>query len=523
MKCHSTNINRSSNYNNISSNIDKDYCNHNHFISSMFYYLHNHNHNNDYHNHCNHNHYPNHKPLHGISRLLTSPTGTMIRLILCLCFMLTLNYIINILNPHYSYADTKYSITYDDNVVTDMPVDSSNKTHDSTIPLANSTPLRIGYRFLGWCNSIPTTTDGTDLCPTTTFQPNSTLPINQTGTNNNFRFYAMWKLNTMQNVSEWGNTIGIGEETAAIDTRDGKTYSVARLCMSAATHTLPALNTCDRTMLWMTQNLDLELGPSGVQTLSNADSDLNSVSSWTPDATTMQQPAIITNYASGNPSNSVVGWTNSNSRPYWGEGGDYYVYTSNDTNTDTIYNSLTSCVNGGHTEEDCRHYHVGNYYNWSAAVASNDTSSTKTDLTVMPDSICPKGWRLPNGLTGSNGAEIITEFNQLGLANDITAGITTAHNTGSGTWVNTGWTTDGFNKFRSTSTNAKGYEAPLYFVRSGHLDSTTLYSYGVTGHLWSSTSQYTTIAYNLTFISGEFLPALQLVRYFGFPVRCVAR
>ena len=453
--------------------------------------------------------------------LLTSPTDTMIRLMLCLCFMLTLNYIINILNPHYSYADTEYSITYDDNVVTDMPVDSSGKTHDSTVSLANSTPLRIGYRFLGWCNSIPTTTNGTDSCPNTPLQPDSSLAIDQTGANNSFRFYAMWNRNTMQNVAEWGDTIGIGEETTAIDTRDGKTYSVARLCMSAATHTLPALNTCDRTMLWMTQNLDLEFGPSGAQTLSNADSDLNSVSSWTPDTTTMQQPAVITNHAPG--SNSVVGWTNSSNKPYWGEGGDYYVYTSNDKNTDTIYDSMTACISGNHTEEDCRHYHVGNYYNWSAAVASNDTSGTITDLTVMPNSICPKGWRLPNGLTGTDGAEIITEFNQLGLANDITAGITTEHDTGSTTWINTGWATDGFNKFRSTSTNALGYEAPLYFVRSGYLDGTSLYTYGGHGYLWSSTSQYATIAYDLGFHSGAFDPAAQSGRYHGAPVRCVAR
>ncbi|MBR2855746.1 hypothetical protein IKE99_02265 [Candidatus Saccharibacteria bacterium] len=330
----------------------------------------------------------------------------------------------------------------------------------------------------------------------------------------------------MQNVSEWGDTIDIGEETTAIDTRDGKTYSVARLCMSAASHTLPELNTCDRTMLWMTQNLDLALGPSGVETLTNADSDLSvSVSSWTPDATTTQRPAVITKHAAGTQESGVVGWTNSNSKPYWAEGGDYYVYTSGNTDTDTIYNGMTACIGGGHTEEDCRHYHVGNYYNWSAAVASNDTSSIHDDLTVMPDSICPKGWRLPNGLTGTNGNEIITEFNQLGLANGITAKITTKHDQAadSGQHIDTGWTTNGFNKFRSTSTNAKGHEAPLYFVRSGYLASTTLYSYGTSGYLWSSTSQYATIAYYLGFSSDVFGPAYQNARLIGYPVRCVAR
>jgi len=141
----------------------------------------------------------------------------------------------------------------------------------------------------------------------------------------------------------------------------------------------------------------------------------------------------------------------------------------------------------------------------------------------MPNSLCPKGWRLPNGLTGSNGNEIITEFNQLGLANGITEGITTEHTAGSSHWVSTGWTTDGFNKFRSTSTNAKGYEAPLYFVRSGYLSGTTLSNYGVNGGLWSSTSQYTTIAYYLGFSSDAFGPAHQGGRAGGCPVRCVAR
>ncbi|MBR2855454.1 hypothetical protein IKE99_00720 [Candidatus Saccharibacteria bacterium] len=61
------------------------------------------------------------------------------------------------------------------------------------------------------------------------------------------------------------------------------------------------------------------------------------------------------------------------------------------------------------------------------------------------------------------------------------------------------------------------------FVRSGNLNGTTLYNYGTNGNLWSSTSQYTTIAYNLEFNSGEFNPANQNARNNGFPVRCVAR
>ena len=418
-----------------------------------------------------------------------------------------------------------YTITYIDSIIGDMPTDVDSTSESETVYISGNTPTRNGYTFNGWCTVAPTRSTLTDTCSGTIYTQGQAHHIDGSSLTNDLTLYAMWKRNTMQNVSEWESTIGAGEETTAVDTRDGNVYSVARLCMSAATHTTPALNTCDRTMLWMTQNLDLKLGPAGSQSLTNADTDLNSVSSWTPDTTTMKVPAVITNHATGNPSNSVTGWTNSNNKPYWGEGGDYYVYTSGNTNTDTIYNSMTACINGGHTEDQCRHYHVGNYYNWSAAVASNNTSSTTSDLTVMPNSICPKGWRLPNGLTGTNGKEIITEFNQLGLANNITAGITTKHDQspGSGQWVGIDWTSTGFNNFRSTSTNPAGKQAPMYFVRSGSLDGTTLYDYGTLGLLWSSTSQYTTIAYYLDFHSGVFYPAGQYGRFDGFPVRCVAR
>ncbi|MBR2855323.1 hypothetical protein IKE99_00015 [Candidatus Saccharibacteria bacterium] len=415
-----------------------------------------------------------------------------------------------------------YTITYIDPTVTTMPVDENTTSETSTVNISSDTPKRSGYTFAGWCTTEPTMSGFSSSCDGTEYGVGASFTLNQESLTNDLVLYAMWNRNTMQNVAEWGNSIDTGEETTAIDTRDGKSYSVARLCMSEVSNA-PAANTCDRTMLWMTQNLDLALGPQGSQVLTNADSDLNTVGTWTPDTTTMQRPAVITKHAAGTQETAVVGWTNSNSKPYWAEGGDYYVYTSGNTNTDTIYNSMTACIDGGHTEEDCRHYHVGNYYNWSAAVASNDTSGISDDLTVMPDSICPKGWRLPNGLTGTNGNEIITEFNQLALANGITEGITTEHTAGSAQWINTEWATDGFNKFRSTSTNAKGYKAPLYFVRSGGLYGTTLYDYGTNGFLWSSTSQYTTIAYYLDFYSDEFYPASQLGRLRGFPVRCVAR
>ena len=348
----------------------------------------------------------------------------------------------------------------------------------------------------------------------------------------------------MQNVAEWGNTISIGEETTAIDTRDGKNYSVARLCMSEASHA-PSANTCDRSMLWMTQNLDLELGTTGLQTLSSVDSDINEnegatfgysttggAITWTPH-TTASSPARILNHAIDSPENSTT-WVNDNTQPYWGEGDDYYIYTSgiaptSGDNVDTIYDSLQSCVAGNHTKEECWHYHVGNYYNWSAAVATNSSGTyTSDDLKIMPNSICPKGWRLPNGLTGTNGNEIVTEFNQLGLANGVTIGATTQHTAGETLGEGANWTTEGdvyvgLNKFRSVSTNSNGYNAPMYFVQSGYLRYAILNKYAANGHLWSSTSQSQKIAYDLGFSVNGFFPSTQSNRRNGYPVRCIAR
>ncbi len=173
----------------------------------------------------------------------------------------------------------------------------------------------------------------------------------------------------MQDVAKWQNEIpNPGDTLLATDARDNKEYWVTRL---ADGH------------IWMTQNLDFDIEAN--TTLNSQTTDLNVAY----DASANSYPEYLDGYTENNgviyydPASSantidftgttVPGWQNSNTAPY----------TANKTDsTETGHNSL------------------GNYYNWTAAIASNNSSSliqnTLSDISKNPkNSICPKGWRLP--------------------------------------------------------------------------------------------------------------------------------
>ena len=416
-----------------------------------------------------------------------------------------------------------YTIVYNDSVIGNMPVDVDTTSATSNINLSDKVPTRQGFTFNGWCTTA-VDNNGTGSCSGTTYSAGQQITLSST-TPNNLTLYAMWTadpmggLEYMQDIAKLSDveryalikSMPIGEDYTLLDQRDNKKYHFSRLCTQYVD------TTCVESQIWMTQNLDFVIDTT--KTYTHADTDLgwspaayDANATWAPNST-LTNPARITNHAAGNPGNSVTGWTNDNNVPYQGEGDDYYMYTSGNGNDDAIYSSLSACK-AAHSETECEHYHVGNYYNWSAAVATNNTSSYTTDLTVVPNSICPAGWRLPNGLTKNAGVTTITEFNKLALANGITNGTTTAHSSESDRAVNVGWTTNGFNNFRAN---------PFYFVRSGFLSGSTLVGYGTYGGLWSSTVRSASWGYYLGFNSGGLYPATQSDRYNGFPVRCVVR
>ena len=139
--------------------------------------------------------------------------------------------------------------------------------------------------------------------------------------------------------------------TTLRDVRDGKTYLVSKY----------ADGQC-----WMSQNLALDLDHT--KALTSANTDLNTVSSWTPTNDTVTD---LENYKG----NVRYDHSYKGNIPYVDSGG---------------WASNTPSTNDGKSEWES----VGNYYNWTAATASTITDSYD-DYSTVPNSICPKGWRLP--------------------------------------------------------------------------------------------------------------------------------
>ena len=308
-------------------------------------------------------------------------------------------------------------------------------------------------------------------------------------------YYKLQDMN--EDICDAAEVLDEGSQMQAIDTRDNKVYWITKLQDGHC---------------WMTQNLDLDIDSS--VTYTHDDTDLGwgsdtTTTSWTPTRSTID----ATN-------GTITGWTNDYNTPYSVDTGDYYYagydgttllpsattnYLTitpdsngdiiNSSNNNVYFSTDPSRVNGG------THEHVGNYYNWSAAVASNDTnsyaSSTYSDISGNPqNSICPAGWRLPTISSASNATEGST--NELSRINRL------------------------YNN-ASTSTSAGLEAAPLFFARGGNVNGGSLNNSGNNGNYWSSSVNSSSNAYNLNFNATNVNPTNNNNRNNGRSVRCVAR
>ena len=172
---------------------------------------------------------------------------------------------------------------------------------------------------------------------------------------------------------------------------------------------------------------------------------------------------------------TVTGWQNSNTAPYTA--------------------SKIDSIETGHAS-------LGNYYNWNATIASNDSSSLKqdtlNDISKNPkNSICPKGWRLP---TVSNQSETIP-----GSTNEF-ARLNYLYNE---------------NKI---NTDAGLTISPLLFIKSGRVNNNLFEYQNAQSFYWSNANNTSSYAYTFGFANNAVvLAGGQATKGTGRSLRCIAR
>ena len=151
-----------------------------------------------------------------------------------------------------------------------------------------------------------------------------------------------------------------------------------------------------------------------------------------------------------------------------------------------------SVVNG---REYDAHYHVGNYYQFGAAVAESSKNYDEAE-----ESICPAGWQI-----GTAGPEVAGNH-----ATDSNVYLSLAKN----------YTT--FDPYGSGSINDSILSFPLYFLRSGYVAGGSLVAAGSYGSYWSSTGYSSFDAVAVSF-GAKINTGSQPNRYEGYSVRCLAK
>lgn len=264
-------------------------------------------------------------------------------------------------------------------------------------------------------------------------------------------YYQMQDMDA--NICDAVNVFDEPSQTQLIDARDNKLYYVAKLKDGEC---------------WMTQNLDHDISTSFAYTPDNTDIPAN----WTPDKSTY--PTSTTTWDTNSTGNNIQQSYDPGNKIWDG------TPSSSSLNLDNM------------TQGTNQHYHIGNYYNFGAAVAMNNTASYTTQNQDVNQSICPKGWTLPKSGNNTSAGSFQYLVNQYNWASDI-------------------------------MTNPNMWASPLYFPLAG---SWTGSSGGIAsvGTFWSSVVYSSFYAYRMNGLySGTVTPATNVNRYVGFPVRCVAR
>ena len=334
---------------------------------------------------------------------------------------------------------------------------------------------RWGYKLSTATNFMPMTTTTTELSTTNapsngdtvtldfaakvdTTKPAGTYQttLNFNAVTNYVPISSIYDLEYMQQFAMLTNSeradvlssMTTGQQYQLKDNRDEKPYYISKLADGN---------------VWMTQNLDHDIvAQANYYTPANTDIPAN----WTASAATY--------------STSHTAWNFDTSTPESYDPGDYCWSGDLDDSTPVTCN------------QDGSHYHLGNYYNWTAAVAMNDTSSY-TGFTNVDQSICPAGWTLPR----DGGTNYETYENLL-----IQYGLDTSSHEMTSYYIE---------------------ESPLYLTLSGYWYDGNINYLGSRTEYRSSVVENTNFAHGIYLGSDEKASQSWLFREQGDSVRCVAR
>ena len=289
-------------------------------------------------------------------------------------------------------------------------------------------------------------------------------------------YYTMQDMTT--DICNDTEVIGEGSQTELIDIRDNKVYWVTKL----------ADNHC-----WMTQNLDLDL--SHDRPLTSEDTDLNDGSlsgAYAENYTYDPETKIVTwtpkNVTYDHASGVGTPWSDNNYESYSFDPGKWYW--SGKVNAVKCNYLVAHCEDFSQNPYSGigMHGQIGNYYNWSSVIASDNSYDITTvnydraNNDLMLNSVCPRAWRLPTISNQNN------DFSKIIHLYDDIAGI---------------------------------ISSPTFFVRSGmKLGDNISYS-GEYGYYWSGNAK-DYLAYRFNFDIKNWWSSSD-DRYRGRSIRCLAR
>ncbi len=316
-------------------------------------------------------------------------------------------------------------------------------------------------------------------------------------------------LNDVDYAGVW-NSMNEWDQYQLKDSRDNKSYWITKL---------------GEGNIWMTQNLDFDIARKYYY---HADTDIgyeDNTTSWYPNAATFNLSSYSGNY--------FTQWATTNDttplsmNPGYSASTNWYWDNSAWTAGDTEYNYLKGVTGNQFAmspySSNGTHGHVGNYYNWAAATATNN-ARTVAHMQNAKNSICPAGWRLPkyDSSLSPDGSSDYTEISEA---------------------VQSVW-----DKYYGQGTvPTESFDMwlvgpPLYFPRAGYIShytdmsTYTTYDYGTLATAGANSMYWTSTAYIMegylnsavtdNYFGGNYWlgsPEFEVGAGAGMPIRCLAR